>query len=94
VLEAMACAEALCLAEDLGVTNLLISSDCKEVIEMMKTNNLCRYSALLKEIVERSSYFEFVNFIFESRESTCRLHTMYLSLILLNKDPTFPLKKT
>jgi ribonuclease HI len=44
VLEAMACAEALCLAEDLGVTNLLISSDCKEVIEMMKTNNLCRYS--------------------------------------------------
>jgi hypothetical protein len=41
---------------------------------MMKTNNLCRYSAILKEIVDRSSYFESLNFIFECRESNYDAH--------------------
>jgi hypothetical protein len=38
ILEAMACAEALVLAED--IDKLTVSSDCFEVINMIKTKNL------------------------------------------------------
>jgi ribonuclease HI len=47
VLEAMACAESLMLAQDLGATKLIVSSDCLEMINMLKTRNLCRYTAIL-----------------------------------------------
>jgi hypothetical protein len=50
VLEAMACAEYLCLSQDLGVVNIVVSSDCLEVINMLKTRNFRRYSVILKEI--------------------------------------------
>jgi hypothetical protein len=32
----MACAEALVLSQDLGLTKLLVSSDCLAVIKMMQ----------------------------------------------------------
>ena len=57
VLEAMACAESLALAQDLGFLKIVVSSDCLEVINMLRTKNLCRYSAILKEIELRSSSF-------------------------------------
>ena len=56
-LEAMACAEALVLAHDLGVPKVQITSDCLEVINMMKAKNLCRYSVILHEIQKRSHDF-------------------------------------
>jgi ribonuclease HI len=39
-LEAMACAEALSLAEDLGIPKMEVTTDCVEVINMMKEKSL------------------------------------------------------
>ena len=41
---------------------------------MLKTSNLCRYRSILKEVELRSSYFEVVKFIHESRDSNYDAH--------------------
>jgi hypothetical protein len=69
ILEAMACADALVLAE-----KLTVSSDWLEVINMTKTKNLCRYSAILVEIENLSSNLELVSFQHEYRESNQDAH--------------------
>jgi ribonuclease HI len=63
ILEAMACVEALSLMRDLGISRMIISSDCLEVINMMKVKNICKYSVLLAEIERRRHDFEEVIFI-------------------------------
>jgi ribonuclease HI len=49
-LEAMACREALVLADDLQVGPCLIASDCLEVVQAMKSPNQGVYASVLKEI--------------------------------------------
>jgi ribonuclease HI len=68
-LEAMACAEALSLAEDLGITKMEVTTDCVEVINMLKEKSLCSYSTILHEIAQKSRSFEVISFKFESRET-------------------------
>jgi hypothetical protein len=68
-LEAMACAEALSLAEGLGITHIQVVSDCLEVIKALMGKNLSSYSSILFEISERCKLFQFVSFQHEGRES-------------------------
>jgi ribonuclease HI len=39
-LEAVACREALALTADLGVDGIMVKSDCMEVIQGLKSNNM------------------------------------------------------
>ena len=73
-LETMACVEALVLAHDLGVSRVHITSDCLEVINMIKTQNLCRYSVILHEIQKRSHDFQEVKFQHEGRDMNGEAH--------------------
>lgn len=49
-LEAIACREALCLAEDLQIQNCVISSDSKQVISDIKSGSIGRFGAIISEI--------------------------------------------
>jgi sulfatase maturation enzyme AslB (radical SAM superfamily) len=62
----------LVLAED--IDKLTVSSDCFEVINMIKTKNLWRYSVILVEIQNLSSNLELVSFQHEYRESNQDAH--------------------
>lgn len=66
-LEALACREALALANDLQIPRILVSSDCATVIKDIKANNGGQYGAIIKEISAWSREFEACNFIHESR---------------------------
>ncbi|XP_010230110.1 uncharacterized protein LOC104582342 [Brachypodium distachyon] len=52
-LEALACNEALSLAIDLNISRFYVSSDCMLVIKSLEEKNLCHYSAITREILER-----------------------------------------
>jgi ribonuclease HI len=83
-LEAMACAEALSLAEGLGITHIQVVSDCLEVIKALKEKNLSSYSSILFEISERCKLFQFVSFQHEGRESNGDAHVLARSAISQN----------
>ena len=65
-LEIIACREALALAEDLGVQNVVISSDAKQVIQDLNNVSRGRYGAIIEEIQARASNFNSI-FMHESR---------------------------
>jgi ribonuclease HI len=75
-LEAMACSEALSLAEDLGVTMIHVSFDCLEVINSLKGESLCSYTSILTEFGIRSSRFNSVRFYHESRDLNGDAHVL------------------
>ena len=74
-LEAIACREGLALAEDLLVSNLIIASDCKRVIDDIKQGNQGAYGSVITEIKLRSSDFT-CHFVFESRSSNGEAHSL------------------
>lgn len=47
-LEAAACNEALSLALDIQLRNVMVASDCLEVMTNLEANKLCSYSMILK----------------------------------------------
>jgi ribonuclease HI len=73
-LEAMACAEALSRAEDLGISKMEVTADCLKVINMMKERSLCSYSTILHEIAQKSRSYKVISFKFESRETNGDAH--------------------
>jgi hypothetical protein len=68
-LEALACNEAISLALDMGVRKSVIVSDCLEVIVNIRKQNLCAYSAILKEIKGSSLLLQEVFYKHEGRIS-------------------------
>ena len=54
VLEALACREALALANDLQLRNVKVASDCLEVINCMKGDYKGKFSSIIKEIRMRA----------------------------------------
>lgn len=50
ILKALACREALALADDLMIRRILVSSDCTSVIKDLMENSGGHYSAVVKEI--------------------------------------------
>ena len=75
-LEAHACNEALALAMDLQLTDLLIASDCLEVVNSIGTSSATHYSPVLHEITARRRDFNHVKFKFEHRENNFEAHAL------------------
>lgn len=50
-LEAFACREALALAKDLSLTNIVIASYCKEVIQDIKSSSGGKHASIIREII-------------------------------------------
>ena len=48
--EAIACREALSLAEDLGVQNFVVASDCQQVVSDINGSARGAYEAIITEI--------------------------------------------
>ena len=65
-LETIACREALALAEDLNLNNLIIASDAKQVVNDILKSHMGRNVAIVQEIRSRASSFV-CNFMFEGR---------------------------
>jgi ribonuclease HI len=75
-LEAMACREALALTADLGVEGVTVASDCMEVIQGLKGNNLGLFSHVLKEIKTSAEQRGGFCFRHESRRSNGEAHSL------------------
>ena len=65
-LETLACREALALAEDLQVTNMMIASDCKGVVQDINEGSGGAHSAIVHEITLRRSFFNLVVLCFRA----------------------------
>jgi ribonuclease HI len=76
VLEALACREALALAEDLMLSSIYVASDCKQVVKEIHEGSKGRYGAIISEINHRSSLFQECSFVFESRASNFEAHNL------------------
>ena len=67
-LEAMACREALALAEDLKIQNVIIASDSKQVVNDIERGTSSTYGCIISEIKQRVSLIN-CKFTFEGRAS-------------------------
>ena len=65
-MEAIACREALALAEDLQINNFVVASDPKQIISDTEKGTQGAYGSIIREIKHRSAFFN-CNFLFESR---------------------------
>lgn len=74
-LEAIACREAIALAEDLNVQRFVVASDCKQVIGDIARDSQGPYGVIIREIKMRSSPF-LCNFTFESRAVNLEAHKL------------------
>jgi ribonuclease HI len=75
-LEAIACREALALADDLGVNRIHVASDCKVVIDDITGGTNGRYGAIILEIKERASRLHEKSFSFGGRASNFEAHNL------------------
>ena len=74
-LEAIACREAIALAEDLNVQQFVVASDCKQVIGDIARDSQGPYGAIIREIKLRSSPL-LCNFTFKSRAVNLEAHKL------------------
>jgi ribonuclease HI len=75
-LQALACREALSLAEDLGLPRVCIASDCKQVVDDIAEDSGGRYASIIKEIKVYRSEFEKVIVVHEGRKSNTEAHNL------------------
>ena len=76
ILEAIACREGLSLAEDLGLQNMVIASDCQEVVKHIEEKSGGNYGGVVKEINSWQTSFSSRCFKFESRVSNFEPHKL------------------
>ena len=76
IVEALACREALNLAADLGLANLHIASDCKEVFDDLRGDSLGRFGPIIREIAGRATGFDSCSFHHELRSSNFEAHNL------------------
>ena len=74
--ETMACREGLSLAEDLGLQNIVLASDCQEVVKHIKDKSGGNYGIVVKEIISWQSSFNSCCFKFEFRASNFEPHKL------------------
>ena len=85
-LEAMACVEALALAEDCGIKKMTVASDCLSVIiKNIKEMTRCPYMMILQDINVRAKSFDCVRLAHECRVSNREAH--YLAKHACTLDP-------
>ena len=74
-MEAIACREAVALAEDLNQPSYIVASDCKQVVEDLSKGSQGQYGAIIREIREiRSRVTPTSKFTFEGREANVEAH--------------------
>ena len=76
MLEALACREALALAQDLNLDQIVVACDCKTVVEEIKSGTEGRYSIVIKEIQAQARQFSRCDFIFEGRQGNVDAHNL------------------
>jgi hypothetical protein len=81
ILEAMACREALALAENLYLQKVVVASDCLTVIGDMEKPFEGSYSMILWEIKAKSQEFNSIVFKFENRFSNFEAHVVARSSV-------------
>lgn len=84
-LEARACREALALAQDLLIRMVIISCDCKTVVEEIKHGTNGRYGAIIREIRPSQLLFESYDIIFEGCEHNSSAHSLAKYSVLLDE---------
>ncbi|XP_071679666.1 uncharacterized protein [Lolium perenne] len=80
-LEAMACREALALAQDLNIQKICVASDCLEVIKNLTQPYDGGYGAVIREIKDTTTLFQSVVFKHEARASNGEAHRLARSSI-------------
>ena len=75
VLEAIACREALALAEDLNLQQFIIASDCKQVVSDIQKGTRGRYGTIISEIKLSATTFN-CNFVWEGRAVNYEAHRL------------------
>ena len=75
-LEAIACAEALALAEDCGIRKIKVASDRLNVVNNIKEIPRCSYMMILRDIQERAKAFDCVQFMHEGRDCNVEAHNL------------------
>ena len=83
-LEAMACSEALALAEDCGIRSFVVASDCLNVVKNVREMPRCSYMMILQDIHQRSKSFSFVRFAHEGRNFNREAHMLAKSTCTLS----------
>ena len=83
-LEAIACREAIALAQDLGLQQFIVSLDCKKVIEDISRRSQGPYGAIVAEINSRAIPFS-CNFIFENWLVNVEAHRLARFALSLSK---------
>ncbi|XP_073355474.1 uncharacterized protein [Aegilops tauschii subsp. strangulata] len=75
-LEALACREALALAQDLSLSHVIVASDSKGVVQDIKLGIGGMYATIVKEIRETMELFQECTVIFEGRETNQEAHSL------------------
>jgi ribonuclease HI len=75
-LEALACREALDVADDALLGQVLVASDCLEVVKGLQEENLGVFSNILLEIKERARVRGNISFSHEKREFNGEAHNL------------------
>ncbi|KAK1683351.1 hypothetical protein QYE76_044199 [Lolium multiflorum] len=75
-LEAVACREALALAQDLSLSHVCVASDCLEVIRNLQQPYMGAYSMIVDEIKETKTLFSSVSFRHEGRSTNGKAHRL------------------
>lgn len=73
-LEALAIREALSLANDIYATKIHVASDCKVVIDEIRSESMASYGAIIKEVQVRATDFPSCLFRHEFRVSNLEAH--------------------
>lgn len=75
-LEALAIREALALSDDLYIQRVHVASDCKVVVDDIKQGSSASYGAIIHEIIDYSSAFNFCKIVHEFRSSNVEAHNL------------------
>ena len=75
ILETYACREALALAQDLQLQNMIVASDAKQVVQEINNRSRGVNGAIISEIHSYSSLFQCI-FSFESRRANIEAHKL------------------
>jgi ribonuclease HI len=75
-MEAIACREAMALAQDLLVDRVTIASGCLSVVNAIHSKFAGSFSVVIDEIKEVASSLSLVSFRHESRESNHEAHRL------------------
>lgn len=72
----MTCREALALAFDLSLTDVLIASGCQGVVKDIQGSTCALYASIIKEINITSRQLACSSFIFEGKETNHEAHSL------------------